>query len=202
MRFEVTTAVIEDPFLFGWEAVSRHQCTLRLEEMYRLHLKGCGVHGTSALHSQPLKIKTLIYFETSRDSVTSQKNGVLEVAISRSIATLLLYCPGPIRYSCTFSCGLFSRAASALDCILPRVAECEQVAVVKWEVIRWACDSSVMCRWTNKMHSFLQIIFIFIVLLYMFRTITCPSSGASSSKLYHAFGTFVQASPATIFVAD
>ena len=28
----------------------------------------------------------------------------------------------------------------------------------------------------------------------MFRTITRPSSGASSSKLYHAFGMFVQVS--------
>ena len=36
--------------------------------------------------------------------------------------------------------------------------------------------------------------FFFIVWLYMFRTITCPSPGAPSSKLYHAFGTFVQAS--------
>ena len=33
-----------------------------------------------------------------------------------------------------------------------------------------------------------------IVWLYMFRTITCSSSRAPSSKLYHAFGTFVQAS--------
>ena len=33
-----------------------------------------------------------------------------------------------------------------------------------------------------------------------FGTITCPSSGAPSSKLYHAFGTFVQASlAATLF---
>ena len=32
----------------------------------------------------------------------------------------------------------------------------------------------------------------FNVLLYMFRTIACPSSGAPSSKLYHAFGTLLR----------
>ena len=40
----------------------------------------------------------------------------------------------------------------------------------------------------------------FIVCLYMFRIITCPSSGAPSSKLYHAFGTFVQASLAATWL--
>lgn len=47
---------------------------------------GWGVHGTSSLHSQPLKIKALIYFETSRESIASQKTGILEVAISNPIA--------------------------------------------------------------------------------------------------------------------
>ena len=56
------------------------------EEMYSLHFMGWGVHGTSSLHSQPLKIKTLIYFETSRESIASQKTGILEVAISNPIA--------------------------------------------------------------------------------------------------------------------
>ena len=37
--------------------------------------------------------------------------------------------------------------------------------------------------------------------LYMFRTITSPSSGASSHKLYNAFGMFVQASLAVAWMS-
>ena len=36
----------------------------------------------------------------------------------------------------------------------------------------------------------------------MFRTITRPSSGAPSSKLYHVFGTFVPASLAAMWLYE
>jgi hypothetical protein len=48
-----------------------------------------------------------------------------------------------------------------------------------------------ICRWTNKMHNFLQIIFIFLLCSTCFGRTTRPSSGAPSSKLYHTIGTFV-----------
>ena len=52
-----------------------------------------------------------------------------------------------------------------------------------------------MCRWTNKMHNFLQIIFIFpCFALHVSDVLSVHHQGAPSSKLYHAFGTFVQAS--------
>ena len=53
-------------------------------------------------------------------------------------------------------------------------------------VILQCVDKPTRCTNSYKCSLFL------FVLLYVFRTITSPSSGAPSSKLYQAFGTFVQ----------
>ena len=57
-------------------------------------------------------------------------------------------------------------------------------------------DESTRCANIYKWSLF------FTVWLYMFRTITCPSSVAPSSKLSHAFGTFVQASLAVTWLYE
>ena len=66
------------------------------------------------------------------------------------------------------------------------------ITISHWTV---CVDKPIRCTNSYKWYLF------FIVWLYMFRTITSPSSGAPSSKLYHVFGKFVQASlAATWFI--
>ena len=60
-----------------------------------------------------------------------------------------------------------------------------------------------LCRRTNKMHKFLQTIFIFpmfLLVLNVSEEPTRPSLGALSIKLYHVVGTFVQASLAATWL--
>ena len=61
--------------------------------------------------------------------------------------------------------------------------------------IFYPCREPIQCvdKPTRCINSYKWPLF-FIVWLYIVRALTRPSSGASSSKLCHAFGTFVQAS--------
>ena len=61
-------------------------------------------------------------------------------------------------------------------------------------IVLQCVDKPTRCTDSYKLSLFIN------VWLYMFRTITCPSSGTPYSKLYHAFGTIVQASLAATWL--